>query len=114
MAFKRALWHSGLKYRNTCRTCQTIVEYDDYKLDFRPWYPDGFVYCPKCKTPLRHSEMLAVDESGNFIRVNVVAREQSNQNVPSDGTFAYCSNCGQKYTIGKDKFCSNCGKELTK
>lgn len=110
MAFKRALWHSGLKYRTVCRTCQTHIEYTDYNLDFRPWYPDGFVLCPKCSTPLRHSEMLAVDENGNPIRAAAVGTVP--QNVPSDGTFAYCKNCGKKYTIGSGRFCSGCGKEL--
>ena len=48
MAFKRALWHSGLTYQQTCYHCRTLVRYTDYNLDFRPWYPDGFVYCPNC------------------------------------------------------------------
>lgn len=61
MAYKRASWHSGLTYRNTCSECKTSVEYTDEILDFRPWYADGFVYCPKCNTPLRHNENLAIN-----------------------------------------------------
>ena len=38
MAFKRALWHSGLTYKLTCNKCQTVIQYTDDKLDFRPWY----------------------------------------------------------------------------
>ena len=67
MAFKRALWHSGLTYKLTCNKCQTVIQYTDDKLDFRPWYADGFVYCPKCRTPLRHNESFAIDENGNYI-----------------------------------------------
>lgn len=61
MAFKRALWHSGLTYRQTCRQCNAEIQYTDHSLDFRPWYADGFVYCPRCKTPLRHNENMAID-----------------------------------------------------
>ena len=64
MAFKRALWHSGLTYQQTCRTCREVVTYMDNALDFRPWFPDGFVYCPKCKTPLRHNEAYAINAPG--------------------------------------------------
>ena len=64
MAFKRALWHSGLTYQQTCYHCRAVVRYTDYQLDFRPWYPDGFVYCPRCKGPLRHNELrYTVDNS---------------------------------------------------
>ena len=60
MGYKRAEWHSGLTYQQTCESCKTILQYTDYSLDFRPWYADGFVYCPKCKTPLRHNENYAL------------------------------------------------------
>ena len=46
MAYKRAEWRSGLTYMATCDTCKTVMKYMDDKLDFRPWYADGFVYCP--------------------------------------------------------------------
>lgn len=39
----------------------TIVLYQDDKLGFRPWYADGFVYCPNCNKPLRHHEEYAID-----------------------------------------------------
>lgn len=61
MGYKRAEWHSGLTYQQTCENCKTIVQYTDYSLDFRPWYADGFVYCPRCKTPMRHNENYAID-----------------------------------------------------
>ena len=61
MGFKRAAWHSGLTYQQTCEYCKTIIQYTDYSLDFRPWYADGFVYCPRCKKPLRHNENYAID-----------------------------------------------------
>ncbi len=61
MGYKRAEWHSGLTYQQTCENCKTIVQYTDYSLDFRPWYADGFVYCPRCRTPMRHNENYAID-----------------------------------------------------
>lgn len=61
MGFKRAQWHSGLTYQRTCDQCKTVLQYTDYSLDFRPWYADGFVYCPRCKTPLRHNENYAIN-----------------------------------------------------
>ena len=65
MAFKRAFWHSGLTYRQTCPKCHTVIQYQDDKLDFRPWYADGFVYCATCRSPLRHNEAYAIDADGN-------------------------------------------------
>lgn len=104
MAFKRALWHSGLTYRQECHTCHTVIEYDDYKLDFRPWFADGFVYCPKCQTPLRHNENFAINAPHAATTVQPA--------VENDGTFAFCTQCGRKYTVGTDHFCASCGKKL--
>lgn len=105
MAFKRALWHSGLTYQQTCRTCKTTVRYDDYKLDFRPWFPDGFVYCPKCQSPLRHNEQYAINPDGTPYYTQAPAPG------PAEGK-AFCTNCGTPYTPGEDHFCGKCGKNL--
>ena len=102
MAFQRAKWHSNLTYRQTCRECKTIVEYKDDVLDFRPWYADGFVYCPKCKTSLRHSETYAIDAPANA-NAETVQRESGDK--PS-----FCSNCGNRFGEN-DMFCGNCGKK---
>lgn len=51
----------SLKLLQTCYHCRNVVRYTDYNLDFRPWYPDGFVYCPRCKGTLRHNEMYAIN-----------------------------------------------------
>ena len=99
--FKRANWHSGLTYRNTCSVCQTTVTYTDDKLDFRPWFPDGFVYCPTCQKPLRHSEGLALGKAEGRT-VDMTAKH-----VP-----LFCSGCGVKLRVG-DNFCFNCGKKLS-
>ena len=64
MAFQRALWHSGLTYQQICCNCHALIHYTDENLDFRPWFPDGFVYCPKCREPLRHSETFALNANG--------------------------------------------------
>lgn len=65
MAFKRALWSSGYTYKMRCPACGTVNEYTDKALDFRAWYPNGFVYCATCRKPLRHNEIFAVDKDGN-------------------------------------------------
>lgn len=102
MAFKRALWHSGLTYQQTCHECKTVIQYTDEKLDFRPWFPDGFVYCPKCKTPLRHSECLAIN-GDNAIRVQPAATTHT-----SAGQAKFCSQCGKPFN-DNDRFCTECG-----
>ena len=117
MAYKRAQWRSGLIYQQTCETCKTTIRYTDEKLDFRPWYADGFVYCPNCKTPLRHNEDYAVDQNGNYIKpIEVVNTPESaveivkepTQEATAEGTTAFCSKCGNKFLEG-DLFCSKCG-----
>lgn len=112
MAFKRALWHSGLTYRQSCHSCRTIVTYTDYELDFRPWFADGFVYCPNCKTPLRHAETLAINPDGSpYYSAPQAPAAQAAPEAPAlDNRF--CTNCGTPYTPGKDHFCSNCGTKL--
>ena len=64
MTYKRQLWTSGYEYRLRCPFCGTYVSYVDRQLGFRAWYPDGFVYCPKCRKPIRHSELFAVHPDG--------------------------------------------------
>ena len=114
MAFKRALWHSGLTYETECPACRTRIRYTDYNLDFRPWFPDGFVLCPKCKKPLRHNEMLAINPDGTSNGPQVVSENtQHNPEMPKQEGKAFCSQCGKAYTPGEDKFCSGCGKNLT-
>ena len=96
--FKRAGWHSGLTYRQTCDQCKTEITYKDDKLDFRPWFADGFIYCPVCQKPLRHSETYAIDTQTTFQSVDLTASVE------------VCSNCGAAYRDG-DKFCSQCGNK---
>jgi|GEM_PF-930161 len=123
MAFKRALWHSGLTYKQTCNKCQTVIQYTDDKLDFRPWYADGFVYCPKCRTPLRHNESFAIDANGNYINTApapaaapapapAVAAAPVAAAPIAEGSTAYCKNCGRPYTVGDSHFCNGCGAKL--
>ena len=116
MAFQRALWHSGLTYKITCNKCHTVIQYTNDKLDFRPWYADGFVYCPTCRTPLRHNESFAIDANGNYLNTtppNAAAAPvaPAAPAVPN-GNVAYCKNCGRQYTLGDAKFCCGCGNKL--
>lgn len=37
-----------------CEYCYYEFDYHTYDLGHRAWYPHGFVYCPRCKRPLRH------------------------------------------------------------
>ncbi len=137
MAFKRAMWRSGLTYQQTCRSCSTVIQYTDDKLDFRPWYPNGFVYCPVCRTPLRHSEELAVSGTpGNAkpaypqqtapvqpaqapvqpapapvepapVQQAPVAQEP----IATAVAVNVCPNCNKEIREG-DVFCSGCGTKL--
>ena len=99
--FKRANWHSGLTYQQTCENCKTIVKYTDYSLDYRPWYADGFVYCPTCEKPLRHNEKYAIDAPA-VPKTTVLNTDF--------GTALFCVKCGYKFT-GSENFCPNCGQK---
>lgn len=122
MAFQRAQWHSGLTYRQTCRNCSKIVEYTDHSLDFRPWYADGFVYCPNCKTPLRHNENLAInapapqEQATVTVEAAPVAAPQEPEVIQvappvTAEAAAFCTQCGRKSNPG-DRFCAGCGNKL--
>ena len=128
MAFKRAEWHSGLTYRQTCENCNTIVEYTDYHLDFRPWYADGFVDCPKCKSHLRHNEKYAINapKEPEVITLAGAASSKTEKNEPTaeakadaasaptadqaSGKTLFCTGCGKRFG-DEDRFCSMCGKK---
>ena len=43
-----------LHFHIKCEYCFCEFDYDQEDLGFRPWYPKGFIYCPKCGKPLRH------------------------------------------------------------
>jgi len=112
--FTRANWHSGLTYRQTCPGCKTVVVYMDDKLDFRPWFPDGFVYCPTCMKPLRHSENHAINNNtqgstGCTSGENTThTAAESDTDTSSYNIAIFCSQCGNKFREN-DKFCSQCG-----
>ena len=129
MGYKRAEWHSGLTYQQTCESCKTILQYTDYSLDFRPWYADGFVYCPKCKTPLRHNENYALGVNRPQAApapapAPVPAEKPAYTVSPAEqaGTAptpvapaasaatlaAFCTGCGNKFGPD-DRFCAKCG-----
>lgn len=114
MAFQRASWHSGLTYAQTCENCKTRVTYMDDKLDFRPWYADGFVYCPTCRTPLRHRETYAITAPNTT--VDLTSPEQQAAPVqpvaPAQpaGSAGFCSGCGRAFNDGEN-FCPTCGKK---
>lgn len=99
MGFKRAEWHSGLTYEQTCDQCKTVVRYMDDRLGFRPWFADGFVYCPTCNKPLRHSEDFAIDSQ---------RRDNIFVGTPGDDRPLFCPKCGNSFK-GDDNFCSKCG-----
>ena len=72
MAYQRALWKSGLTYEQVCEQCHTRVRYTDDKLDYRPWFADGFVYCPNCQKPLRHNEKFAINNKFKEEPIDIV------------------------------------------
>ena len=99
--FKRAEWHSGLTYQATCEECKATIQYNDYKLDFRPWYPDGFVLCPRCQKPIRHHESFAINGPSHIEIVDGDA-------AAPQGAALFCSQCGAKFADDA-RFCSRCG-----
>ena len=126
MSFQRALWHSGLTYKQTCPKCHAVTQYQDDKLDFRPWYADGFIYCSRCRAPLRHNEAYAIDAEGNYLNTTPPAAPAAPA-APvapaapaapvaaapiAEGSTAYCKNCGRPYIVGDAKFCNGCGNKL--
>ena len=104
--FKRANWHSGLTYRQTCDACNTEVTYKDDKLGFRPWFPDGFVYCPTCQKPLRHNEKSSIDGPVEKKVVDITPSDEEYKQELAE----FCSQCGNKFR-DDDKFCSQCGNK---
>ena len=101
-AFKRANWHSGLTYKQTCPVCNTTITYQDDKLDFRPWYPDGFIYCPTCNKPLRHREEYS-------LQVN--KGKEVDLTKPNTKSGKFCPNCGTSVHESAN-FCSKCGTKF--
>ncbi|MBQ6475286.1 MAG: hypothetical protein IJJ34_03670 [Clostridia bacterium] len=123
MSYKRAMWTSGYTYIATCSYCGSRVRYTDRDLGYRAWYPNGFVYCPRCKKPIRHNEFFALNPDGSRV---YATQEQADRAVnegylkaagfdrqiqPAEGT-AYCTNCGRPYIRGTSSYCSGCGKKL--
>ena len=98
MGYRRATWHSGLTYAQTCPKCNTNVKYTDDKLGFRAWHADGFIYCPTCKTVLAHSEDYAIDKPAQPTTVDMTAKA------------AFCTGCGTPFKEGAN-FCTGCGKK---
>ena len=107
MGYQRAKWHSGLTYEQICETCKKAVTYTDHELDFRPWYPDGYVDCPNCGSHLRHNEKYAIVEGGE-------AKEEPVKEAVEGETFSasFCYNCGTKFGEGHN-FCTKCGTKRT-
>ena len=140
MSFKRATWTSGYTYNITCEYCRTVFSYTDRQLDYRPWYTNGFIYCPRCRKPLRHSEFYAVFPDGtpvyrNRAEADAAVRtgyyESHGMAAPAgtyptapapapaaaaaptpDPAFAFCPACGRRYRVGDPKFCTGCGRKL--
>ena len=110
MGYQRAKWRSGLTYRQTCELCNTTVQYQDDKLGFRPWFPDGFVYGPTCKKPLRHNEEYAIDGPRNS-QVNTPETVSATDTSTTSRTRAsFCTECGKAFGTN-DNFCANCGSK---
>lgn len=119
MGFQRAQWHSGLTYQQTCPTCKTVLQYTDYSLDFRPWYADGYVDCPKCKSHLRHNENYALGSGAQPKTVQTPAPDPAPApaSAPAGETPAYAANLADQAAApaapaapaAKAAFCTQCG-----
>lgn len=116
MGYKRAQWRSGLTYHQICPNCKNEMFYTDDRLGFRAWFPDGFVYCERCRKPLRHSEQYAVGAPApqQLPQQTDVVMPQPSEPISAGQTpgVRFCSNCGQQCRT-QDRFCSSCGNMLT-
>jgi hypothetical protein len=54
MAIKIENEPKKIRFRKKCEYCLCEFSYEQEDIGYRPWYPKGFVYCPKCGKPLRH------------------------------------------------------------
>lgn len=63
------------KFHCRCEYCYFEFDYHTYDLGHRAWYPHGFIYCPRCKKPIRHRLEYEVIN-------NPVYAQQYNQAVP--------------------------------
>ena len=113
MGYARKLWHSGLIYEQTCDQCKTVVRYRDNLLGYRPWFADGFVYCPTCKKPLRHREAYAINPPTQGPTVDFTQQApqyQAPQYQPPHPKASFCPCCGHPFQPA-DAFCENCGQK---
>ena len=121
MGYKRSEWHSGLTYCQVCEECHTQVTYMDNALGFRPWYPDGFVYCPKCKTPLRHNEKYAINRPEEPEIADLTATVSYSAPAPAPAPAPqpaapsgvvdkFCTKCGRPFAA-EENFCPACGNK---
>ena len=108
MAFRRAAWRSGLTYEQTCPQCRTVVRYMDDRLDFRPWFADGFVYCPTCRKPLRHNEIYAINRPQNAPFVVDMTQPPFAPGYSQQPQAVFCTQCGTRFEENAH-FCSECG-----
>lgn len=53
-------------FRIQCEYCYCTFEYRLKDLGHRAWYPHGFVYCPRCRKPLRHNNQYMVNMQGQY------------------------------------------------
>ena len=119
MGYQRAQWHSGLTYQQACEYCGEIFQYNDYALDYRPWYADGYIDCPKCKNHLRHNEKYALNGPGMPPQTIGIQESQLQPNpAPAQAAPAsdnakptFCTSCGNKRGPN-DRFCAYCGAKL--
>ena len=63
-----------------CEYCYYEFDYHTYDLGHRAWYPHGFIYCPRCRKPLRHRLEYEVIENPAY------AQPGAYQSVPAAAT----------------------------
>ena len=51
-----------------CEYCYFEFDYHTYDLGHRAWYPHGFIYCPRCKKPIRHRLEYEVIQNPGYLQ----------------------------------------------
>ena len=56
----------GNEYVVECPICKSKIRYLGIDIKYHRRYPDGFIYCPRCRSPIAHNEKNLSTEPGSI------------------------------------------------